>query len=114
MRHTSFVMHLKGTVRALIFIALVSACKNEKKQFIAGLAQGTTYHITFLAPTAGSFQREIDSLLMLLNSSLSTYDSQSVISMVNRNDTRAVVDPYFSQVFEKSMEVSEKLKDYSI
>jgi FAD:protein FMN transferase len=94
-------------MNSLFIAALAFGCQEKIKQTIEGRAQGTTYQITFVARDGVVVKREIDSVLRGLDASLSTYDSQSIISRVNRNDTSVVLDQYFLDVFEKSVEVSE-------
>lgn len=75
---------------------------------ISGAAQGTSYHITYLAGDYSNFRKSFDSIFKQIDLSLSTYDTGSIISRINRNEANVVVDPYFSQVFNKSIEVSER------
>ena len=77
---------------------------------ISGAIQGTSYHITYLAGEHSNYRESFDSIFKKIDSSLSTYNTQSIISKINRNDTTVKVDEYFSDVFNKSMEVSEKTK----
>jgi FAD:protein FMN transferase len=73
---------------------------------IAGTAQGTTYHITYLSEKHVIYKKEIDSLLQAIDLSLSTYVPNSVISRINNNDSTVITDRYFREVFNKSIEVS--------
>ena len=75
---------------------------------ISGAAQGTTYHITYFSRSQVNYKKQIDSLLSVIDLSLSTYVPGSVISRINNNDSTAVTDHYFQDVFKKSMEISEK------
>ncbi len=77
---------------------------------ISGATQGTSYHITYLAGQYSNYRESFDSIFKTIDQSLSTYDTGSIISRINRNDTTVKVDEYFSDVFKKSMEVSEKTK----
>jgi thiamine biosynthesis lipoprotein len=94
---------------ALVSIFLISnACHNTEKTCvylkIAGFAQGTTYHITYEMPDTIDLQLKIDSILHAFDLSLSSYDSTSIISRINRNKD-VEVDDLFEQVFIKSDEV---------
>jgi thiamine biosynthesis lipoprotein len=91
----------------LIFFGATS-CREEKKHIIDGHAQGTTYHITYYSQDEKSLQQEIDSILHTLDMSLSTYVPASIISRVNANDSSVVLDNYFLEVFNKSIEVSKR------
>ena len=69
---------------------------------VQGFTQGTTYRITFQHPSICDLQREIDSLLHVFDLSLSSYDSTSIISAINRNDPGVETDSMFRTVFRES------------
>jgi thiamine biosynthesis lipoprotein len=86
-------------------ILLILSCKEtsstEKK--LKGFALGTTYSIQFTSEIPErQVQKGIDSLLYLLNKSLSTYLPNSDISKINRGDTLLIVDNHFRKVFKKA------------
>jgi thiamine biosynthesis lipoprotein len=87
---------------------MLSCREQERMLQLSGQAQGTTYHISYFSKDGISCQTEIDSLLKALDLSLSTYVTHSIISRFNNNDSSAIADLYFTEVFNKSMEVSEK------
>lgn len=93
---------------ALCFIAIiVVSCSNlEDKEPIKleGDALGTTFHITYYDVKQRNFSHQIDSLLHNFNKSLSTYIPTSDISKINQGDTTIVVDAYFEEVYNKSLE----------
>lgn len=94
----------------LFLIILLVACspKDEGKyHFIHGFTQGTTYHITYQHPKEFDFTIEIDSLLRTFDKSLSTYDSTSIISRINRNDPDVITDTLFRTVFREAERVYE-------
>jgi len=95
-----------------ITILFLLGCHREINNTISisGTAQGTSYHITYLAGEHSNYTQAFDSIFRQIDLSLSTYDSSSLISKINRNDTTATVDRYFLDVFNKSMQVSEKTK----
>ncbi len=103
---------MKLIVFSTVAIFLLVSCKSELQNTIqiSGPAQGTTYHITYLAGQHSNYRGAIDSIFKMIDLSLSTYNPGSVISKMNRNDTAVLADDYFSDVFIKSMEVSEKTK----
>ncbi len=103
---------MKLTLFTTVAIFLLAGCKSEPLSTIqiSGAAQGTTYHITYLAGQQSNYREAIDSIFQKIDLSLSTYKPGSVISKMNRNDTTVLADDYFSDVFTKSMEVSEKTK----
>lgn len=73
-----------------------------------GEAQGTTWHISYLSDDTINHKQAIDSILKDIDLSLSTYVPASIISRINKNEPDVVIDRYFVDVFNKSMEVSDK------
>lgn len=98
----------------LIFIFLFSllafsgCSESDPIRKIAGEAQGTTWHITYISDDPTNHKPAIDSILRDLDMSLSTWVDTSLISRINRNEINVSVDRYFSDVFLKSVEVSNK------
>ena len=80
---------------------LISLNKEIK---IEGRAQGTTYHIVYIDSKERNFQSEIDALLKDFDLSVSTYNPNSIISKVNKNQ-EVVLDNYFITCFNKAKEV---------
>lgn len=75
---------------------------------ISGKTQGTTYNITYLAGENANYRAAFDSILRKIDTSLSTYLPVSIISRINKNDSNVLADQLFTDVFNKSIEVSEK------
>ena len=96
----------------LVAVLLLISCNRDINNAIkiSGAAQGTTYNITYLAGQHANYREAIDSIFKKIDLSLSTYDTGSIISKINRNDTTVIVDQYFLDVFNKSIEVSAKTK----
>lgn len=94
---------------ALIFvlaiILLIFYKPATKYHKISGNAQGTTYHITYEDRPGRDLQPRIEQLLKKFDLSLSTYDPQSLISRINRNEPHVRLDKYFRRVFHKAEEV---------
>ena len=84
-------------------------CCNEeevKKEIkVDGYAQGTTYHITYISTNGINYQRTIDSLLIEIDNSMSTYQKSSIITKFNRADSILEVDQFFLDVLTISKEV---------
>ena len=95
-------------VAILFFVSCNRTINNTIK--ISGAAQGTSYSITYLAGEHSNYREAFDSIFKKIDLSLSTYIPSSIISLINRNDTAVIIDDYFSDVFIKSIEVSEKTK----
>src|SRR5688572_25431239 len=75
---------------------------------MSGEAQGTTYSITYFTKDKINYQTAVDSILQSIDLSLSTYVPASIISRINRNDSAARADSYFTEVFKASVEVSNR------
>jgi len=71
---------------------------------VQGLAQGTSYRITYQHPTEYNLKHRIDSILEAFDMSLSSYEQGSIISRVNRNE-RVAADSLFKVVFRESARV---------
>ncbi|MDP3469858.1 MAG: FAD:protein FMN transferase [Daejeonella sp.] len=93
-----------------IGVLLLSACQSKENKLITidGEAQGTTWHISYLSEDGLNHKQAIDSILKDIDFSLSTYIPVSIISRINNNEPDIRVDPYFIDVFNKSMEISER------
>jgi len=74
--------------------------------YVDGLTMGTSYHVTYFDALQRNFKSSIDSLLLLVNKSISTFDQTSEISRFNRSDKNFVFDlPYFYPPLKKAQEV---------
>jgi FAD:protein FMN transferase len=97
-------------IACLSVVFLFTACNvntyNNYRYFrIAGHTQGTTYHITYKIADSVNLQPKVDSLLHAFDLSLSTYDTSSIISKINRNKKNVEADNRFAEVFVKANEV---------
>ena len=109
-------------MKYLVFILtmVMVACQpsvNEKVYLIEGEAQGSTYHIKYIAERDENLKPAIDSILQVIDRSMSTYRPDSAISKINQGDTTVVVDEHFRKVFEASQQIwqeSEGLFDPTV
>lgn len=109
-------------MKYLVFILtmVIVACQpsvNEKVYLIEGEAQGSTYHIKYIAERDENLKPAIDSILEVIDLSMSTYRPDSAISKINQGDTTVVVDEHFRKVFEASQQIwqeSEGLFDPTV
>ncbi len=74
---------------------------------LTGYAQGTTYQVKYVDEGARNFRSEVDSLLAGFDKALSTYRSDSELSLFNISHAVRFQSPYFYTVLEKSAEVFE-------
>ena len=92
-------------LRYILLLFLAAGCETSATYFtVNGFTQGTTYHIIYCDAQQRRLQPAIDSLLCGFSKSLSVYDSTSVISRLNRNET-VEADDYFVRAFRRAKEV---------
>jgi FAD:protein FMN transferase len=94
----------------IIFIFLLISCESEKSNSIlvsdSGQTQGTYYHIKYMIEDGESLKKKIDSLLIVIDNSLSTYNPNSLISRINNGEIIAT-DSMLRTVFRAANEVYE-------
>lgn len=69
-----------------------------------GFAQGTTWQVTYYATDSLVTKGQVDSLLAVIDSSLSIYKSYSLISRFNQAETSINMDDHMTRVIAKSIE----------
>ena len=91
-------------ILALVFtVLLVVSCKKEQKNTVLeGAIFGTYYRITYNSEI--NYQKQFDSLFYVINKSLSTYQTNSIVSKINRNEWTNF-DDHFVTVFESSKKI---------
>lgn len=73
---------------------------------LEGKTMGTSYHITYFDSKGRNFQTSVDSLMVVVNKAISTYDTASEISRFNRAARSFRFSlPYFLPPLVKSKEV---------
>ncbi|HTN09049.1 FAD:protein FMN transferase [Agriterribacter sp.] len=95
-------------VSPLVFLFLVFRSYNGSHDFLKiqmnGMAQGTTWHITYYAKDSMVRKAQVDSILNRIDSSLSIYKPFSLISRFNASKKGIVIDDHFAAVAAKSIE----------
>ena len=82
------------------------ACQQMSKEnvyYIRGEAQGTTYGITYIAQKPIE-KTAVDSILKVIDLSMSTYIDNSLISKINKGE-HLPIDPHFGKVLSASMDI---------
>ncbi len=92
----------------LIFPLLYSCQRDLKKVAFMGETQGTYYAVTYFDKEGRNLQPEIDSILHLFDLSVSMWVPGSIISRINGNDSTAVPDEWFTDIFKRSVDISDK------
>ncbi len=75
---------------------------------ISGETMGTTYRVKYLYESNVDHKEEIDSLLLALNNSLSTYIPESEISQFNEGSILKYESGFFYPVLKRSYEIYQK------
>ena len=97
---------MKNIFKYLVLILIITSCKDEvQNKHLIGNVFGTTYSVQFEAPESEvDFQEQFDKLFYIINKSMSTYQANSIISKVNRNE-EVSIDSHFRKVFDASKEI---------
>ncbi len=82
-----------------------------QKHELYGWAQGTSYTISYYAPTASITQSSIDSIFAVIDQSMSLYKKDSQISRFNEPNTdKMKLDPHMLKVMKESFRVYKDSK----
>lgn len=99
---------MKNIILFFIVISTISCSSNQEKitfKSLQGSAFGTTYSITYKDNLNRDFSKGVDSIIYIMNRSLSTYIPNSDISKINKGDATIIVDTLFTEVFQKSEQI---------
>ena len=97
-------MHKKIYLPVIVGLLFFVSCKGKKQYYEeSGTVFHTLYTIKYEAPYA--LTDKIDAELQKFNLSLNPFNPNSIIAKVNNNEA-VEVDEWFTEVFNKSMEVS--------
>ncbi len=86
-----------------LFLSRFGAHEMNKFQ-MSGVAQGTTYHITYYSEKELVTSENVDSILNSLDSSLSIYKAYSVINKFNASDNGFIIDKHLNIVVTKALD----------
>lgn len=110
-----YIYTMRKLVSAAFIIILLFGCNEDRNESISrastsyikieGLAQGTTYHITYSDQLERNFQQSVDSILKVIDNSMSTYIDSSIISRCNNGWSNCQLDEHMLYVFCKSSEI---------
>ena len=100
-------MDFKKSISLHLLFLLTLSCQSDELQFyvIQGEAQGSTYAIKYCSTEELVTKKNIDSLLLAFDLSLSTYRPDSKISKINAGDSTIVVDDLFIETFSISQQI---------
>lgn len=100
---------MRPVIIFLFVILFGAAARPKEKQpwHLSGLAQGTSWHITYYAADSIISQFSIDSILNRLDSSLSIYKPYSLVSRFNRCTDSMLIDDHLTNVVKASFLASQ-------
>ena len=94
------------TLWAAILLVACQQPSQENVYYIRGEAQGTTYGITYIA-TKPVEKAAVDSILRVIDLSMSTYIENSLITQINKGENLPI-DPHFQKVLQASMDIYQQ------
>jgi len=105
---------MKKVLILLYFLIFISCTNNKTLKYskLKGLALGTSFNIKYHDKFDNINEKQIDSLIHLVNKSMSTYIPNSDISKINRGDTTVIVDNLFQEVFNKSNRIFKETNGF--
>lgn len=104
-------MKINKVLFPVLLLLILNACtsKNSIEEINnVGYAQGTTFNIKYLSHPSSNLKSSIDSLFLLVDLSMSTYNDSSLISKINVSDSFERVDEHFYNVLSKALLLSEE------
>lgn len=98
-------------MKRLLFISIITlfiftSCKDDLQyKRISGSVFGTSYTVQYaVGENEIDYQEQFDKLFFVINRSMSTYQTNSFISKINRNE-ETTIDSHFRKVFDASKEI---------
>ena len=93
-------------VRFTLFCILLISCSNNNTSLysIYGKAQGTFYSVKYFSTEKFISKNDLDSVLLAIDLSLSSYIDSSVISRINNNTTNKV-DGFLKKIIIRSLQI---------
>jgi thiamine biosynthesis lipoprotein len=105
---------MKSLAQFIILLFLLASCNSQQNDIMVvsnrGPAQGTFYNITYLAPPGIDYRQSIDSILFVVDQSMSLWQPNSTISRLNKGDTIELGTGFihFMNVFRAAQKVARE------
>jgi len=91
---------------ALLFSCQPSSESNKTEQIVLqGEAQGTTFNIRYQGAGVANYQQSVDSILKVIDQSLSNWVSNSTISLFNKQNELTTNDEHFIRMMLESKSI---------
>ena len=87
-----------------ILVLIISCQEIPNTYTIIGYTQGTTYTVKYNSDNNKILSSDIDSLLNVIDLSMSTYKSNSTISLINNNQA-VILDALIEEVIDRSIDI---------
>ncbi len=98
---------IRNVIVVFLFGCLIS-CEDQppsKLNYTRGEAFGTSFSVQCISKEKIDLSQSYDSIIDVINTSMSTYIEDSDISRINQGDTTIVVDDHFKKVFTASKRI---------
>lgn len=102
---------MKKLAYLIVFVLTIIGCQNKSpKNYIKlnGFTQGTTYAITYFDKQNRDFSMQVEDILERVDSSMSLYRDNSIISQWNRSAQGIQVDTLLAQVVIQSLQINDQ------
>ncbi len=100
-------------IAIVVLFGCILSCKEEPKFYLnyhSGEAFGTTFSTQFIGKNEIDYVQSYDSIIDVINQSMSTYKKDSDITKINEGDSTVVVDEHFRKVFTTSKRIYQETK----
>jgi thiamine biosynthesis lipoprotein len=91
-------------------VGLIMACNSQPEYYLvktSGPTQGTSYNISYIEKEGKDYREAIDSILLVIDKSMSLWVKSSTIYRLNAGDT-VQLDQHFKNVLAASIAMSKK------
>lgn len=95
---------MKNIFFASLLLIIGCGRSSQTLKTINGLAQGSTYSVTYFSENQLVEKKQIDSIIEVIDLSMSTYREESLISQINQNQP-LIIDEHFKKVFLMSKKI---------
>ena len=99
---------MKKVLYIVLGVIMISCSKQPQKINYSGVTQGSYFSIIYYDDENRHFEAEIDSIFKEVDNSVSLWNENSIIRMVNRNE-----DIIVNQIFKDNFEWARKASEFS-
>lgn len=95
----------------LIVFVIMFSCQTKKEKYyikLNGFTQGTTFSIVYHHPKGFDFASQVDSILLAIDSSMSVYNTNSIITAFNNSPSGIEVDSMLARIVSLSLQITQE------